>query len=849
MRILILLLALTAFSQSNTWTLAAGQEVGSIKSPALVYCPDSNRFILSMGNYTSRYSELMFTLARKAWINFLPSPSLYGVWADSLGDTRGAGTFSSDNFGGNPYFSFYAGAGYLRPNLNGISDPLAYNQFAYRPLDGKIYYFIANRTCTYDTRTRRWDTLSCAVSPAPAEGMLFSKLFWGAMCYDAVNDEILLFGGNNVNNNSGTPGTWIFNPTTHAWRKPSLSVEPPARALSPMVYDSVNRCIVLFGGDHLDHLLADTWVYDCASRTWTQKNPSRSPSPRGGHSFLCLPKSGKLVLFGGFTYTSSESYCDAQYAQIAPFQIWTYNPAADEWQCIKVFSGSDSVPHFLDGNAAFPIAAAADTGDRILALADDPETYEYGMLTWRLNCDPSQRNSSGTTTYGVAPGTITRRTGSFIPEWYDSAPPANTDSIAGVHANLPLSRWVKMAPPRAPRIDYIWGSRVMDTKNDQILVWAGGHSSHGGTDVPQYFIAEDRWRIGYDAEWPLECTHTNETYPAYFSFNKRPWIVGHTYDNQDYDPVLGKLVLIKHRYTYFYDAAHKNWDTVRSVNPSEMAFDFYANSVTSTPHGAFGWASTGYYSWGLFIMDSATLTWKALPLKGAGLPQYYCEEAGATYDLKRDRVILVSRSTDKNKVWFYDFEDSTLTSSTPSGTPPADNINLRSATYLPGADKVLFAGDLEHPLYNCAENSWETMTVAKSADVDVTNTETSGYLFDPKRGLVFDIERNCEVYVLKLASENVAADHFGAATRAAPTLTAAPNPFNPVTTIRYDLGPTPGATLAVYSADGRFVREWKIARQRGAVEWDASASASGVYFCRLITFNNRVLVHKIALIK
>ena len=147
MRFLFLvLLPVALLAQSNTWHAVTGQEVSSIRSPALVYCPDSNRFLLTMGNYTGRYSELMYTLGRGAWINFLPASSLYGVWADSLGDARGLGTCSADNFGGNPYFSFYAVQGYLRPNLNGISDPLAYNQFAYRPADRKIYYFIANRT-------------------------------------------------------------------------------------------------------------------------------------------------------------------------------------------------------------------------------------------------------------------------------------------------------------------------------------------------------------------------------------------------------------------------------------------------------------------------------------------------------------------------------------------------------------------------------------------------------------------------------------------------------------------------------------------------------------------------------
>src|SRR5262249_7425185 len=88
----------------------------------------------------------------------------------------------------------------------------------------------------------------------------------------------------------------------------ALALEPPQRALSRMEYDPVNRQIVLFGGDHLDRLLADTWVFDCATQRWQEKRPALGPSPRGGHALVYLPGSKKLLLFGGYTYTSNTEY-------------------------------------------------------------------------------------------------------------------------------------------------------------------------------------------------------------------------------------------------------------------------------------------------------------------------------------------------------------------------------------------------------------------------------------------------------------------------------------------------------------------------------------------------------------
>ena len=70
----------------------------------------------------------------------------------------------------------------------------------------------------------------------------------------------------------------------------------------------------------------------------------------------------------------------------------------------------------------------------------------------------------------------------------------------------------------------------------------------------------------------------------------------------------------------------------------------------------------------------------------------------------------------------------------------------------------------------------------------------------------------------------------------------APNPFNPATTIRFDL-PTPGtAIFRVYSVDGRLVREWvlgQVPAGRHRIEWDGRDSRgrevpTGVYFCRIL---------------
>src|SRR5262249_14611635 len=76
-----------------------------------------------------------------------------------------------------------------------------------------------------------------------------------------------------------------------------LAQSPPARAGASMAYDRRNGKLVLFGGDTMMNLLADTWLWDGAQ--WTQAQPTQSPPPRAGHR---LEWDGqRVVLFGGHT--------------------------------------------------------------------------------------------------------------------------------------------------------------------------------------------------------------------------------------------------------------------------------------------------------------------------------------------------------------------------------------------------------------------------------------------------------------------------------------------------------------------------------------------------------------------
>jgi hypothetical protein len=114
-----------------------------------------------------------------------------------------------------------------------------------------------------------------------------------------------------------------------------LGAEPAARGLSPLAYDAKTKLFVLFGGDHLDYLSNETWVFDPAKRKWSLRSPKEAPPPRANHQLQAAD--GKVTLTGGYTYTSSTDYVGGQYRDQGDGE-WTYDIAADTWTGGKAVS-------------------------------------------------------------------------------------------------------------------------------------------------------------------------------------------------------------------------------------------------------------------------------------------------------------------------------------------------------------------------------------------------------------------------------------------------------------------------------------------------------------------------------
>jgi hypothetical protein len=151
--------------------------------------------------------------------------------------------------------------GHSRPNWTVYGTFSLGTKYDFDPDTRSFVFYAGGHTFRYDPCERSWKDLNPRTHP---EKELGGILLWGSMCYDWHNKRFVLFGGGNVQSERGDPGTWTYTPATKAWEQLRLDVQPPQRANSRLVYDREAKKVSLFGGDALNHLLADTWGFDVA---------------------------------------------------------------------------------------------------------------------------------------------------------------------------------------------------------------------------------------------------------------------------------------------------------------------------------------------------------------------------------------------------------------------------------------------------------------------------------------------------------------------------------------------------------------------------------------------------------
>ena len=462
-----------------------------------------------------------------------------------------------------------------------------------------------------------------------------------------------------------------------------LAVEPPARMDAQMAYDAASKKIVLFGGDGGDRMYADTWVYDCATRQWEQRTPAVVPPPRAGAAVLHLPKSGKILLAGGYT-SGFMNFKDEPHMVLGRYEpvndMWTYDVTANQWALLwraEAQQGPAGIP-VSRGVYGIPAAwpAAVNTDDVVVVFgAGDKAT----SATWACRVDATKTIDAGT--YGVAAGTVTMNRSTILPEAFEKAATPDRTAEDAFLASLPVNSWQKFkCPLDAPCRD--WGSTMYDPTRHQMLYWGGGHVSYHLTDVNHFSLAAGVWTSSYTPEWTRLGGFGGL---GTVTFNNRPDIPVHAYRFYTYDVRSDRLVFSFGGLTRTYSVAERDWDPQVVKNPFRTSH--FNEVVTATPHGAVIWTDNPGKLW---LWDGATRSWSALPMK-VKLPEPYSDRSGMCYDAKRDCVWISDGNASPMRK--YDFKTGDIAEFTglPTTALNAKMFNIREMAYVADQDLIFIA--------------------------------------------------------------------------------------------------------------------------------------------------------------
>jgi hypothetical protein len=129
-----------------------------------------------------------------------------------------------------------------------------------------------------------------------------------AMVYDAGDDQMVLFGGQDAGGYNND--TWIYTPSNNTWWEVNFKTVGgtlKTRARHKMVYDSSAERVIMYGGEHPSEArLNDTWIFNFTDRTWYKATPSFVGGGMRGreeHTMIYDSSSQRTILFGGWNAT------------------------------------------------------------------------------------------------------------------------------------------------------------------------------------------------------------------------------------------------------------------------------------------------------------------------------------------------------------------------------------------------------------------------------------------------------------------------------------------------------------------------------------------------------------------
>ena len=229
--------------------------------------------------------------------------------------------------------------------------------------------------------------------------------------------------------------TWIFSESTQTWsqvncRKASC---PSGRMHPTMAFDPLRGVHLLFGGDGGATELDDTHVFDGVTKTWKQVFGALVPPGRVAAAAVFAPDVGRVVMFGGYTWSDVSPRKD--------MYSWT----GANWEFVEYTTSLNDVPPLWNHSMAWD-----PSGRRLIVTG--------GFM------DSAHAKPNGNTWYV----TFSNSTGAWQATWTLAS--VGCQSAAGSPPDPVVREGARMAYDPVAQVMVSFGGEL-----------AGGESSYGNT--------------------------------------------------------------------------------------------------------------------------------------------------------------------------------------------------------------------------------------------------------------------------------------------------------------------------------------------------------------------------------
>ncbi|MBC8288839.1 MAG: hypothetical protein H8E37_00835 [Planctomycetes bacterium] len=503
----------------------------------------------------------------------------------------------------------------------------------------------------------------------------------------------------------------------------SLDSEPPSRAMNcgtarlsgnqsgpagdTLVYETKSGLYVLFGGDHLDYLTNDTWVFDPAQRRWLQRHPTGAPPPRANHR-LEAAGDGTVRLSGGYTYSSNTDYVGGQYVDLKDGE-WVYDVSKNLW------SGGELVP------STRRVYRTGPFHPEFYFRGPEPDAVEFEKWLKEIPANewvptnprhrPRLNRDWGTARIDPHRDMILRWSGGHSAH-------GGTDVL---HFHFSTNRWELPIPVEFPLGQLYSNTSYPNGFNFNRRPWMTGHTYQN-----------------YDYDLP----------------SRKMIKAGRPRHHYIYDPDVGDWIGrgIKPKAMQYNSC-------------------FYTLTLTSTPAGVVCWDRNGRvhrYGHKTNNWQELELTGDRLP--GAYVDNSSIAYDSKRDRVLMINTLGYRKPFD-GQVWSLDLKTNAVQALSPQGREEAGSFaNVDKCCYDATYDLLLLGSYLKDsgahtptPAFDCAGNRWVKLDIGYSTGKRSGNTtrafphrRSDGLMFDARRQLIWGTDTNSQVYVLRLDPKTLA---------------------------------------------------------------------------------------------